>query len=1035
MDDVILASMKDAETFLKNTERFLQISLKNGLRLKGAKTFIGATTYSFLGRRIVSGQITASPHYVLTLLKVVADDIKTKTQMRLYVMSFAFLASFLYRSSKLLKPLREVMIGDGKARIEWTKDLRAAFAQSQKALHELAYLYAFNPNYQTVVVVDSSKSATGGFLYQVGPKGPRLIGFFSRTRRDRERKITLSSCHIELMGLKALVVAYVPLLRQAKLPVIVLTDNAPLAAIWTKFRRYELPSTDTRINNALFVLNQCADIRVQHTKHTNQKLRFADMLSRLNITRTAETCEGVPKCTICKAADIEDTDSAGIIAVVSDLVVREGNHGNILDASEVNFGVPPDSWAFKPFPTPHKVVLGAVIPTKMTLTALLDDHQLLWSMQSSEKKWVQLKRDIQRGRVSYPKKRTPMQTLLEKRKAKIVKGVIHLEKVNQGAPRMVIPVPDKFASEVVLVVHRAVGHGSITQTVKQVQRHFEISKPREVVEETLRHCIKCALHKGSEAYKKGKMKAVPLPSGLFRTILVDEITRTIRGTPLKALVAIEALSGFMVVVTYRKALKGPAFIAAMGHVKAILCPHNMENAVIQLRCDSASWHTSALVVQGLKLMKIELVLHNSTTLSKNVVPELDAKIRLLSKYLIQEIAETPPSMGIEVVCHLAAAKCNNTIGGSGFTPAEVFVGRGWKDNETIQLNVKDILEGVAVRRATRRSYEDKKNLKKVQKKEQKMVPYENEYLNSDLVRLPDLTEMKPGDAVTLVAPMNKNEPKSAWVVQKVDFKKRQAKLVRDSGLDKQRSSPKWICFSRIEQIFPADAAILHLAAETGVTVDPFVDDWGIYRDPSRLKRFMQAALGAIGDMSATSAVPEEALFAAPTPVEPPLPTVSAEPPSSLVISTTEDSVDQYQSLQGSSSKSYFDVSTPPECMMMSSTRRDQTLPKFCPESDGSSFETVSTADLKPTFPVQPYQSFLGSFEDVSSETVSDAFKNKEPLQRLVAVPSGVIQRRSRVTPPKRRQHPNVRRAQLPNLETKATPIKKEGPSHHDVDVD
>merc|ERR1711911_352326 len=113
---------------------------------------------------------------------------------------------------------------------------------------------------------------------------------------------------------------------------------------------------------------------------------------------------------------------------------------------------------------------------------------------------------------------------------------------------------------------------------------------------------------------------------------------------------------------------------------------------------------------------------------------------------------------------------------------------------------------MAKRRATRRSYEDKKKIKKKQKLEQAMVPYADPDLNSALVRLPALTELKPGDTVTLIENLDKNEPRSAWDVLKVDFKKRQAKLVRNSELDTHRSAAKWICFSRIDQIFPVETA-------------------------------------------------------------------------------------------------------------------------------------------------------------------------------------------------------------------------------------
>ena len=1036
MDDVIIASVVDGAHFVKLVERFLQICEKNGLRLKGPKTFIGATSFKFLGRYIQNGQITASPHYLLSLLKITWENILTKTQMRSFVMSFAFLAMFLHRSSELLKPLRDVMNGDGKERIEWTDELRLAFKTAQKALGELSRVYAFNPKYQTVIVVDSSKVATGGFLYQVGPNGPRLIGFFSRTRRDKERKVTLSSCHIELMGLKAMVVAYVPLLRQAILPVIVLTDNAPLAAIWTRFRKYELPSTDTRINNALFVLNQCADLRIQHTKNTNQKLRFADMLSRLNINRTADPCEGKPRCTICQAADIDDDNPAQIIATVSELVKKEGNHGNILDNTESGlFGVPPDSWSFKPQPESVSTTIGSIIPPTIALADLLDNHELLWSLQSADKRFCQLKKDIRKGRISYPKKRTPMQTLLEKRKAKIVNGVLYLERVNQGVARTVIPIPSQHAPEVVMVVHRAVGHGSVSQTVKQVQRHFEFPKPREVVEGALKNCIKCALMKGcAKNYAKDGMKPVPLPKDMFRTVLVDEITRTIRKQPLKALVAIEAVSGFMTVMTYSNSFKGPDFVAAIGHIKAILCPHNMSNLVVQLRCDSAPWHKSAMVLQGLKLMNVELVLHASTTLSKNVVPELDAKIGLFSRYLAQEAARVPKSMGLPLVCHLAAAKCNNTVGGTGYTPAELFVGRGWKDNETIQINVKEVIEGISKRRATRRQYEDKQKLKKKQKSEQSMVPYKDPNLNSALVRLPALTELKTGDTVTLIENLDKNEPRSAWDVLEVNFKKRQAKLVRNSGLDTHRSAAKWICFSRIDQIFPAETAVLQLAVETGSSinpvtgevVNPYVDELGIYRDPNRLRRFITKAVGAIANFQAASDGVDTAVYTE-SPSEPlaQLLIEDVPAPTRLWVSETSSLPSQYGS-------SWMDVSDVPPVLMSSTMHLGRTLQQYSSStmSGPGTGATMSTDVLpKPSISVQrDWTRGLGSYEEITTETLSDAMITQpgQALHRLVAVPSGVISRRSRRTPtPKRRNQPTLKTPPKREIkmEPTQTPIK------------
>ena len=528
--------------------------------------------------------------------------------------------------------------------------------------------------------------------------------------------------------------------------------------------------------------------------------------------------------------------------------------------------------------------------------------------------------------------------------------------------------------------------------------------------------------KGSSSYAKEKMKPVPIPTDMFKTILVDEITRNIRKQPVKALIAIESVSGFMTAITYTKAMKGPVFVAAMGHVKAILCPHNMDNMTIQLRCDSAPWHKSAMVMQSLKLMKIELILHSSTTMSKNIVPELDARIGLFSRYLAQEAAKTPKSMGLPLICHLAAAKCNNTIGGTGYTPAELFVGRGWKDNKTIQINVKEIIEGIASRRATRRQYEDKKKLKSKQKTEQAMVPYKSHDLNSDLVRLPGLTDLKSGDTVTLVEKLDKNEPRAAWTVLKIDFKKRQAKLVRDSGLDSQRGQPRWICFSRIDQIFPSETAILHLAVESGAIMNPYIDSLGIYRDLERLKRFIFQAVSAMAHFSPSSMVSDTAVYTAPpTPPLPPLPTPTAQAPTDLLVSQTP------QELPSQYGSSWEDVSDVPPILMSTQLPGNRTLAQFSESTlsgpGTGATESTSEALPKPSESVRrDWTRGLGSFEEISTETLSDVMTRQpgQALHRLVAVPSGIISRRPSRTPtPKRRKQPTP-----PSKSTKLTSIAK-----------
>ena len=302
-----------------------------------------------------------------------------------------------------------------------------------------------------------------------------------------------------------------------------------------------------------------------------------------------------------------------------------------------------------------------------------------------------------------------------------------------------------------------------------------------------------------------------------------------------------------------------------------------------------------------------------------------------------------------------------------------------------------------------------------------MVPYEEDSLNSPLVRLPELTSLKPGDAVTLIQPTDKNEPKAAWIVQKVDYTKRQAKLVRDSGLDAKPGVPKWICFSRIEQIFPAETAVLHLAVEQGLSVNPFIDDLGIYRDPNRLKKFMTSAVKAIAKFAATSPVPESMLITQPTDPEPPIPTPASPPPAMVMVNTSTDS---------ESSSLFREV---PDVILSSTRHQNQTLQFYSAETSSEPDSLVPEHQEgqlpRPSVSVQRnWTTGLGSFDEITTETLSDAMVNQPgiALHRLVSLPSGTIAPRARRTPtPKRRLQPTPSpKTRMKNeIKMEFTPIK------------
>ena len=595
MDDIILKTKPDKKLYLSTLEHFLNICLVNGVKLKGSKCFVHVRSFNYLGHRIEEGKLKASPHYVLKIRSIKYTDIQTKSKLKSFVYQVRWLAQFLNRSSELLKGLNDACKGEGNEKVEWTNDLVSEYQKVQAALDDLCELHPFNPKLESIIVVDTSKTATGGFLYQKDQNVPKLIAFFSRTRKSTTDMI--SSCHLEFLGLKSLIYAFLPLLSQSKLTHTVVTDSRGVVKIFDRFRRGELPSNDIVLNNALYSIASVLNINAVHAKAANQQIKFADDMSRLNLFVQSKTCTGSPKCTICAAAEPDNTDRA-IINSINDLVKYGRNASNILDP--IDFIYPSDKETFKIYKLNHFDPLLSVVPkpTKYTLRTLLEDSEFLLQEQMKDKNLRQLYNGLIDGVVSFPKSKQPLQTLLETRRAKIENGYIRIDKVIDGVIHRVIPLPNSTAVIAIGATHNTFGHTSLTQLTKQVQKHFQFEHIKQKVKDFSLWCAKCALHQGGGKFISTNQKPVPIPPRFYHTLICDEVTRTFKGVVIKFMIAIEALSGFMMVVVYEKSMTAALFVQIMAHIKTCLCPHSMDATKIVLRCDQASWHSGKGLIRG-----------------------------------------------------------------------------------------------------------------------------------------------------------------------------------------------------------------------------------------------------------------------------------------------------------------------------------------------------------------------------------------------------------------------------------------------------
>ena len=802
MDDIMLATPKCPKLYLQTLDEFFTICKNNGVRIKGKKCSFGLTEFCYLGNRVKNGKLTASPHYVMKLLAVKWTDIVTVTNLRSFTMSVRFLAKFLRRSTELLNPLCEASKGAKNEKIVWTDSLKCSFEKAKKALKELSTLHGFDPHLPTVIYVDTSKIATGGFLYQLHDSEPKLISFFSRTRNDKERKFPLSACHLEMQGLKSLIFAFQPNLSQTKNTVTVVTDSRGVVKIFERFRKGQMPSNDTILNNALYCILSTVDCHVQHASATNTQIQFADNMSRLGLFINPDPCVGNPKCSICAAAD-PDAGEAKIINAIHEIENHSKQINSIFKpVNNENVGFPSDKVTFgikklEPYDPISNVTPKA---TKYSLRTFIEDKQKLMELQSADRILCQLRKGLENNVVSFDKKKRRLLTFLEGRNAALEQGVIIVDRVIDGVTHRVIPLPEEGAMIAISATHNTVGHTSKTQLYKQVQRHFDFPKMKEKVERFSNWCVKCVLHRGGGGFEKEKQKAVPIPNRFYETIIVDEVTRTFRGETVKLFVAMESLSNFMMVVDYKGAMSATLFAQIMCQIKVALCPHSMDAAVVTVRADRAAWHTSPNLLETLKMLNIEMIFHQSTTNSKNIIPELDSRIRIFSQYLVQIVESTP--YNVVTCCHLAAAKSNTSVTMNGFTPSELFTGRGWQDGKDLQINVKQLIENIRKRREAKRAYEERKRAKKNFKRQGELIPYEENDLNPPFLKLPGLFELKIGDYVVLNEKYDKNEPRYKYFVEKVNFKKQEIFVRRESGLDKEVPDGKWISFDLIYKIFP-----------------------------------------------------------------------------------------------------------------------------------------------------------------------------------------------------------------------------------------
>ena len=828
MDDIFVATEGTDEEFLMVLKKFLDLCLQYDLRMKGSKCVFLAKSTNYLGSEIKNGTIGPNPHRVLKLQMVEATQLTTKGKLKSFMGMVGFVQKFMKRSREVLEPLRKMMVGNPSDKIVVNEEFINEVEKVKRALNEMVATYPFDPNLPTVVVVDTSVNQTGGFIYQMDGKIPKFIAFYSRNRVDAERKIFIGSCHIEILGFGGLLQAFFTMFQSAKLPITLITDSASFVKLYAKFKRNEIPSTDTAINNVFYYMGIILNFNVIHMKNTEAKMVFSDGLSRiteiLGLPMPQNECVGAPRCKVCVAANmIENGTRIGTVmekfcnSTIN--MIRASGVCNFNDGNTVCIPHDLQIFGLRKEPTFKKIHFSKIKSIKYRLESLLDDTEVLAVLQMKSPELRKLRRALENGVVNFPKHEAKLQRMKDDEHATLMENVIYITKVVEGVARKVIPLPPQSAPIAIAATHETVGHRSMSQLLLQVKVNFFFPKMKEMVMAFVDSCVRCSLEKGGGTFMKKKMTPVPVPEGMFSTIVMDEMVRSFKTESVKFMVAMEGLSQFVTCIIYEGAMTSAKFLAMVATCKTILCPHGLKNAKVELRVDAAPWHTSAVVRECLSELNVELRIHQSTTFSKNILPELDIKMKRIGDNMAHFMESTP--VPIEVAVHLAAAKCNSTIGQSGYSPSEIFTGRGWQKGEIIQIDTKSLLEQIVKRRESQRLAKERERAAKFMKKELELVPYEDPSLNSPLVFNKMLIKIRKGDWVTLKSQPaeDKNAIPSAWVVLDISFPKKVLHLKKTGGAESGQGESKWVAFALVDKVFPQNDRIHHI--QTAAEIEEF----------------------------------------------------------------------------------------------------------------------------------------------------------------------------------------------------------------------
>jgi RNase H-like domain found in reverse transcriptase/Reverse transcriptase (RNA-dependent DNA polymerase) len=253
LDDLLIAS-RSVEEHRRHLREVLSRLSANGLVVNRDKCVLGQPSIEFLGHRVTAAGILPLLQRVEALRRFPRPN--TVQELQAFLGLLNFYRRFIPAVAAILGPLTDALGGSpsGKAAVQWSADMTAAFEKAKNSLADTALLDHPAATAPISLVTDASATHVGAVLQQRRRGQPwKPLGFFSQKLSAAESRY--SAFDRELIAVYSGILHFRHLLEGR--PFVIFTDHKPLVGALSRAAE---PRSDRQRRQLSFISEFTAEI-------------------------------------------------------------------------------------------------------------------------------------------------------------------------------------------------------------------------------------------------------------------------------------------------------------------------------------------------------------------------------------------------------------------------------------------------------------------------------------------------------------------------------------------------------------------------------------------------------------------------------------------------------------------------------------------------------------------------------------------------------------------------------------------------------